>query len=67
MTEEVQYTPIGDVRCPVCKGEISNKWFDFRNGNTVVFIAECWTRENPKAPRHIFYFQIRTPLGVIVE
>lgn len=46
------------VKCPICKGVINEKWFNFRTDNTIEFIAECWTPKNPDLPRHVFYFQI---------
>jgi len=55
-----------DVKCPVCKGVINSKWFNFRTENTVEFIAECWTPENPDSPRHIFRFQIKIPDVVLI-
>lgn len=66
-----KYISIEDVRCPVCKGVINSKWFNFRSGNVVEFVAECWSGhlsiEEPPYPRHIFYFQIETPECVLVH
>ncbi len=51
-----------DVRCPVCKGAINNKWFNFRTGNVIEFIAECWSGDlDVESQKHIFYFQIEAP------
>lgn len=69
---EKKYKSIDDVRCPICNGVINSKWFNFRTGQVVEFIAECWSgnindkyEDGPK-PRHIFYFQIETPECVLV-
>lgn len=59
-----KFVSITDVRCPVCKGDINEKWFNFRSGNVIEFIAECWQPRNNSEepyPRHIFYFQIEVP------
>lgn len=60
---------INEVRCPICQGEINHKWFNFRSGNAVEFIAECWSGDinlDPQPPSHIFYFQIAVPAGILV-
>ena len=59
-----RYPDINQVRCPICKGPINSKWFSFRSGNVIEFIAECWSGETftqEPYPRHIFYFQIEAP------
>ena len=61
------YVDVSNVKCPICNGFVNSKWFSFRNQNTVEFIAECWTPENPDLPRHIFYFQIKTPDCVLFD
>lgn len=59
---KIKYKSLDDVKCPVCKGVINSKWFNFRNGNTIEFIAECWSGDLDRdTPRHIFYFQIEVP------
>jgi len=62
-----KYISINDVRCPICEGVINSKWFNFRTGNIVEFIAECWTPNNPESPRHVFCFQIKIPDCVIIS
>lgn len=65
--KEIEYKSIDDVKCPICNGVINNKWFNFRNGNVVEFIAECWAGDlNKEQPRHIFYFQIEVPKGELI-
>lgn len=61
-----KHVSIEDVKCPICNGGINEKWFNFENQNVVEFIAECWTKENPDSPRHIFSFQIEIPECVLV-
>ncbi len=55
----VIYKSLQDVKCPICEGIINRKWFNFRTGNVVEFIAECWSANNSE--HHIFYFQIEVP------
>lgn len=63
-----KFVDVRDVHCPICKGVINDKWFNFRSGNVIEFIAECWSGDlNVDSPRHIFYFQIETPECVIVH
>ena len=64
--EKKKFKSIDDVKCPICDGDIDEKWFNFRSKNVVEFIAECWTRDDPGKPRHIFYFQIEVPECVLV-
>ena len=75
--KSIKYISLTDVRCPICKGKINEKWFNFRSGNVVEFIAECYTPDYEKSrrdiendkifPRHVFYFQIETPDGLLVH
>ena len=61
-----KYVSIENVKCPICKGGINEKWFNFCTDEVAEFIAECWKKENPDSPRHIFYFQIEIPECVLV-
>ena len=62
------FRSLEDVKCPICKGVINNKWFNFRNGQVVDFTAECWSGDiyNDK-PRHIFSFQLEIPKAVLIS
>ncbi len=63
MVEQIEkkYTDVSEIKCPICGGNINNKWFNFRSGDIIEMIAECWTPDNPDAPRHIFRFQLTSP------
>lgn len=65
-SKKIEYKSFEDVKCPICNGEINQKWFSFRNDQVIEFIAECWNRKDPGKPRHIFYFQIEVPPSVLV-
>lgn len=65
--KEIVYKSVDDVRCPICKGVVNKKWFNFRTNNVVEFIAECWSGKlSESQPSHIFYFQIEVPKGVLI-
>lgn len=64
----MNYHSINDVRCPICDDEIGTKWFNFRSGDQVEFIAECWNSSKlEKSNGHIFYFQIEVPPCVLID
>lgn len=64
--KNIIYKSLSDVKCPVCDGIINHKWFNFRTGQVVEFIAECWNYDNHNQ-HHIFYFQIEVPECVILD
>lgn len=63
-----KFVSLKDVRCPICKGEINEKWFNFQTQNITDFIAECWSGDVDKeSEHHIFRFQIEMPKVLLIH
>ena len=65
--KKIENTDTHGVKCPYCGGDTNWKHFTHWCGDAACFIAECWTPENDKAPRHLYKIFVTVNKEVTID